>query len=65
MTGELTPVQIFCPYCGETLEILIDTSTGSQDYIEDCQICCAPIEISVQIGVDDELINVQARGDND
>jgi len=65
MAGELTPVQIFCPYCGEALEILVDAITGSQDYIEDCQICCAPIEISVQTGLEGELIDVLARRDSD
>ena len=35
---------IDCPYCGETLEILIDDSIESQRYIEDCQVCCQPIE---------------------
>jgi hypothetical protein len=38
---------VICPYCGEPLELLIDTSAGEQRYIEDCQICCRPIECRV------------------
>lgn len=38
---------IGCPYCGEEITILIDPSVIPQDYIEDCQVCCRPIEISV------------------
>lgn len=35
---------IQCPYCGETIEVLIDNSEPEQAYIEDCQVCCRPIE---------------------
>ncbi|HEV8130872.1 MAG TPA: CPXCG motif-containing cysteine-rich protein [Acidobacteriota bacterium] len=40
--------EIECPYCGESLEIVIDPSVASQTYIEDCQICCKPIQIRVR-----------------
>ena len=36
---------IDCPYCGEEIEILIDFSFGEESYIEDCQVCCRPIDI--------------------
>lgn len=36
-----------CPYCWETISFLIDTSVTSQTYIEDCEVCCNPIEIAV------------------
>jgi hypothetical protein len=37
--------QITCPFCWETLTILVDLSIQEQDYIEDCQVCCQPIRI--------------------
>ena len=43
LQGEL----IQCPYCGETIEVLIDESAGEQQYVEDCSVCCRPIEIAV------------------
>jgi hypothetical protein len=38
-----------CPYCCERISMLIDCSEGGQSYIEDCEVCCKPIEISFQI----------------
>ena len=43
---------INCPYCGEPLEVAVDCSAGDQDYIEDCQICCRPIELQLRISGD-------------
>lgn len=39
---------ISCPFCGESISILLDLSAGSQDYIEDCQVCCRPIQIAFE-----------------
>ncbi|MEM7343771.1 MAG: CPXCG motif-containing cysteine-rich protein [Chloroflexota bacterium] len=38
-----------CPYCWEEISMLIDTSSGDQGYIEDCEVCCNPIEIKYQV----------------
>ena len=43
---------IDCPYCGESLEITVDTSVGQQDYIEDCQVCCKPIHFRIHVNAD-------------
>ena len=43
-----------CPYCGEIIELLIDCSVPEQNYIEDCQVCCRPINVDVVIGYDGE-----------
>ncbi len=34
-----------CPYCWEEISMLLDTSVSSQTYIEDCEVCCNPIEV--------------------
>jgi transcription elongation factor Elf1 len=34
-----------CPYCWETISILMDLSLATQNYIEDCEVCCNPIQI--------------------
>jgi hypothetical protein len=36
----------YCPYCGEEIELVIDTSETFQEYIEDCFVCCRPINIT-------------------
>jgi hypothetical protein len=41
--------QVHCPYCGEPFETLIDLSAGTASYVEDCQVCCQPIEFTVQV----------------
>jgi hypothetical protein len=38
-----------CPYCGERFETQFDTSSGCARYVEDCQICCQPIEFSLEV----------------
>jgi hypothetical protein len=54
--------QITCPFCGESLTILLDLSLPEQDYIEDCQVCCRPIRIaySSEAGV---LTSLEAQQD--
>jgi hypothetical protein len=40
---------VHCPYCGEPFETLIDLSAGSATYVEDCQVCCQPIDFTVTV----------------
>ena len=43
----LTPfVTVQCPYCGESFETAVDWSAGAFRYIEDCHVCCQPIELA-------------------
>ncbi|MBK5209931.1 MAG: CPXCG motif-containing cysteine-rich protein [Flavobacteriaceae bacterium] len=37
-----------CPYCWEEISILLDTSVTNQTYIEDCEVCCNPLEFTVK-----------------
>lgn len=48
MTSWLPERRIHCPYCGESITIVVDTSADSQSYVEDCQVCCQPIEITIE-----------------
>ena len=54
-------IAVDCPYCGERYETPVDLSSGSFSYIEDCQICCRPIELSGEIGGDGALESCAAR----
>ena len=38
-----------CPYCFEFGLKLIDFSIKSQNFIEDCEVCCNPIEFNVEL----------------
>ena len=35
-----------CPYCWQNISFLLDLSVESQTFVEDCEVCCHPIEIS-------------------
>ncbi len=54
---------VMCPYCGETIEVLLDISVDNQQYIEDCSVCCRPILFSVSIN-DDGSLYVNAVDEN-
>jgi hypothetical protein len=43
----LVEIQIQCPHCGETITTTADTSQGTYATIEDCEVCCAPMNIEV------------------
>ena len=48
-----TGTEVECPYCGALVEITLDPGGGpSQDYVEDCEVCCQPWQVSVRY--DDE-----------
>jgi|SRR6185437_2470018 len=62
--GRLHPeefVPVLCPYCGERLETRVDLTTDEQSYIEDCQVCCRPIEFGIERGEDGALLGVSVR----
>ena len=40
---QLTQEIVSCPYCGESIDVLIDPEEIGQRYTEDCQVCCRPI----------------------
>jgi len=54
--------EITCPFCWESLTILLDLSLPEQDYIEDCQVCCQPINITYTSN-DGALVSLNARQD--
>ena len=45
----LPAIQTRCPYCGEPIELFVDDSAGDQSYVEDCQVCCRPIQVAVAL----------------
>lgn len=36
-----------CPYCWESISMLVDISQSYQRYIEDCEVCCNPIQVEI------------------
>ncbi len=53
----VTDATVFCPYCGEAVEIAIDPGGGPvQEYVEDCQICCRPWRVSLHYQRDGQAV---------
>jgi len=49
-----------CPYCWEQISMLLDPSIRIQKYIEDCEVCCNPIEVNSTFD-DNELISFEVN----
>lgn len=61
----LEEIELTCPYCGEAYTTLVDCSAGEQRYIEDCQVCCQPMELHVHVSAAGELEGVETFRDDD
>ncbi len=49
-----------CPYCWEEISMLLDSSISSQTYVEDCEVCCNPMEITPQFN-DNNLVGFEVK----
>jgi len=54
-------VAILCPWCGERSETHVDLTEGARTYIEDCQVCCRPMELSVEMADNGALRAVKVQ----
>ena len=61
---ELQERKVNCPYCGEVIDVLIDCSVLHQSDIEDCQVCCRPINFDVTM-IQDGKLTVVVSGENE
>lgn len=62
--GRLLPeefVSVQCPYCGERFETKIDLTTNDAGYVEDCQVCCRPIEFQIEREDGGALLGVKVQ----
>lgn len=56
-----TSAEVTCPSCGELIELWLDLSVDSQTYIEDCSVCCCPMQVTYTAEGGELLsINVEA-----
>jgi len=76
---ELLNRHITCPYCGESIELLIDDSVSEhmsmdgryennagavvEDYYEDCSVCCRPIRIQQHVDIEGDCQVTVLRDD--
>ena len=60
----LSEQRIGCPYCGESITVLVDEGDAGDPYVEDCQVCCRPITLCVILDADGGFV-VSAHDEND
>jgi transcription elongation factor Elf1 len=60
MSDALLEHHFTCPYCWESISMLLDLSVDSQSYVEDCEVCCNPIDIQVA-GAQGDLVQFSAE----
>lgn len=51
----------YCPYCGSKISVLLEVSNQPQQYIEDCEVCCNPIEINYEVEDGEEITFFEAN----
>ena len=51
-------ISIDCPHCGESFSLALDVSEGSAEFIIDCEVCCRPMTVAVQIE-DGEIVSLE------
>jgi hypothetical protein len=57
-------VVVHCPYCGEGFETSADASAGPCKYVEDCQVCCQPIEMELLVDDNGDFERLVVRRDD-
>lgn len=53
-------IEIECPYCWQAYESSVDLTLGPQSWIEDCQHCCHPIAVDVEVVDDGRTARISA-----
>ncbi|MCW8925294.1 MAG: CPXCG motif-containing cysteine-rich protein [Xanthomonadales bacterium] len=60
----LHETRIDCPYCGEENTFLVDRTIKEQQYFEDCEVCCRPIDIRVRVSANGDC-QVEVHSEDD
>ncbi|MFM8471353.1 MAG: CPXCG motif-containing cysteine-rich protein [Limisphaerales bacterium] len=50
-----------CPFCGQSMELVLDTSIASQCFVTDCEVCCRPFDVTAECEAG-EILSVTAAG---
>ncbi|MGH8183786.1 MAG: CPXCG motif-containing cysteine-rich protein [Rhodanobacteraceae bacterium] len=53
------PVSLTCPYCGEPIELIVDETGGPAAYVEDCPVCCQPMQVNVEVDASGVRVRVK------
>ncbi len=53
--NQVVEVGVQCPYCWEAITLLVDASIESQAYVEDCEVCCRPIDFEIEVDEENQI----------
>jgi hypothetical protein len=56
-------VTVVCPYCGEPVELLVDGTIAHQQYVEDCEVCCRPMLVTVDATAEEPIVDVRRENE--
>ena len=56
MSYALNEYQLTCPYCWEVYSLVMESEADTVELIEDCQICCHPIQLRMETAKDGQVI---------
>lgn len=63
MPQEISYQKIQCPHCGHNLRVALDSSSGDQDYYDECPACCREMHLNMHI--DEYYKKIQLAVDSD
>ncbi|MDQ6765754.1 MAG: CPXCG motif-containing cysteine-rich protein [Verrucomicrobiota bacterium] len=43
----IVETEVSCTHCGELFPLNVDTSIAQQSFVEDCSVCCRPINLVI------------------
>jgi hypothetical protein len=57
-------IEVECPYCSESQALNIELTAAHQTYTEDCQVCCKPMVLTIEVDYETEQVHIYAQQEN-
>ena len=57
-------VELQCPWCSEVFGTAVDLTTGDRTWVEDCQVCCRPMRVTIHLDETGTIAGVSAQRDD-
>ena len=62
--SQLEEQSVTCPYCWESISVLLDPGDSDTSYVEDCQVCCRPVLFRLSVDARGSLAAEVSREDD-
>lgn len=54
--------EVYCPYCGQSVTVAVDTFVRSQRFTTDCEVCCRPFLVTAECE-GGEILSIDAQSE--